>query len=471
MLLLFRRMKISLVLLATILLVTNVKAGTWQYKWTPTAGEVAPNVEISPFKYGKTWAYSVEIDDGPSSTLTVSQPLLARYEWNDAPSGILGGINKPIVGTAAVIVGSIGRNSASLSYDQLAQLRKLGWGIVNHTYWHTGVHWDKTKMNTPEQFRRELFWSQSILAEFVSGGRATTHLVFPNGDYNYGPYLHEFGLRSGSRTSGSVVRNLFDPKLDLLNFTRNYLDAEPWKARNDALHGLPDKPVLGDFIIDFTHGMNADPESVNNKLWVERLNHIVKSWGPQGDNSMWVAPTDEIFDYFFGAKEAKVVASAGNITLQLPDSIAGTALTLKITGLNDKAILNPPVGGTLYRQGSTAWLTTPMIGEYGVPAPLPRMRRIYVGEVKNLKWDKAVSIAGVRILHDGKFAEGDVSVGIVKLDGQLETLVSLDESAARKANGRVLTTIVPDRPAVVGTELRVTSDKSLKEMEIWSLQP
>jgi hypothetical protein len=464
-------MKNFLVAGAILLFGSHAEAATWHYKWKPTISEVTPKVEISPFKYGKTWAYAVEIDDGATSTLTVSQPLLARYQWNDAPVGVIGGVNKPLVGTAAVIVGSIGRNSASLSFEQIAELKKLGWGIVNHSYWHTGVHWDKSKMNTPEQFRRELFWSQSVLAEFVSNGRATTHFVFPNGDYNYGPYLHEFGLRTGSRTSGASARNLLDAKLNLLNFTRNYLDNEPWQAKNNALHGLPEKPVLGDFIIDFTHGMNADPTSVNNKLWVERLNHIVKSWGAQGDNSMWVAPTDEVFDYFFGAKEAKVTVSAGLITLQLPDSIAGTPLTLKITGLNDKTILEAPEGGTIHRQGDTAWLTTPMIGKYGMPAPMPRMRRIYVGEAKNLHWDKAVGIAGVRLLHEGKFAEGDISVSIIKSDGQAETIVSLDESAARLAKGRILTTIVPDRPAVVGTELRVTPDKSLKEMEIWALQP
>jgi hypothetical protein len=247
-------MKIPILALTSFLAAPQVQSATWQYKWTPAAGEDAPKVEISPFKYGKSWAYAVEIDDGPTSTLTVSQPLLARYQWNDAPPRVTGGVNKPFVGAAAVVVGSIGRNSASLSLDDLAELKKQGWSIVNHSYWHSGVHWDKTKMNTPEQFRRELFWSQSMLAEFVGDGRATTHLVFPNGDYNYGPYLHEFRLRSGSRTSGSSPRNLFDPELNLLNFNRNYLDTEPWVKQNNALDGLPEKPTPGDFVIDFTHG-------------------------------------------------------------------------------------------------------------------------------------------------------------------------------------------------------------------------
>jgi hypothetical protein len=217
--------------------------------------------------------------------------------------------------------------------------------------------------------------------------------------------------------------------------------------------------------------MNADPESVNNKLWVERLNHITKSWGPQGDNSMWVAPTDEVFDYFHAARAAKATATAGSVTVTLPDSLPGSALTLKITGLSTKTTLKAPVGGTLYRQGDTAWLTTPMIGEWGVAAPSPRMRRIYSGEVKNLIWDAPVNIAGVRFLHEGKHAEGPIAVDIVKPDGQLENIVSMDMPALQKTWGRVLNPIVPDRPAIPSKELRITPDKSLREMEVWAIQP
>jgi hypothetical protein len=207
---------------------SSLSAATWEWTWTPAPGAPVPEAEIMPLKYGKTWAYTVEIDDGPVSTLTVSQPLLANYSWNDAPPGLAGGQDHPFVGGAAVVVGSIARNRTSLGWEQLAELKNLGWSILNHSYWHSGVHWDKEKMNTPEEFRRELFWSQAVLATLVGEGRTGSHVVYPNGDYNYGPYLKEFGLRSGSRTSGSSLRNVLDPKLNLLNFTRNYLDDIPW---------------------------------------------------------------------------------------------------------------------------------------------------------------------------------------------------------------------------------------------------
>jgi hypothetical protein len=153
-------------------------AATWQYSWTPAAGESTPKAEVCPLKYGKTWAYAVEIDDNPASTLTVSQPLLARYSWNDAPPGVAGGKHRPFVGTAAIVLGGINTgNSTRLSLEQINELKKNGWGIANHSYWHTGNHWDKSKFLKPEEFQRELFWSQALFAHLV-GEAVLQHISF-----------------------------------------------------------------------------------------------------------------------------------------------------------------------------------------------------------------------------------------------------------------------------------------------------
>jgi hypothetical protein len=70
--------------------------GSWSWEWKPAADEIAsPKVEICPLKYDKEWAYAVEIDDGPASTLTVAQPLLARFAFTDAPPGLAGGRSCP----------------------------------------------------------------------------------------------------------------------------------------------------------------------------------------------------------------------------------------------------------------------------------------------------------------------------------------------------------------------------------------
>src|SRR4028118_1471349 len=123
-------MKLLLVALATLLVASHVHAARWQYQWTLAAGQSTPQVEVTPLKYGKSWAYAVEIDDGPSSTLTVSQPLLARYQWNDAPPGVTGGTSRPFVGAAAIVLGGIHVGKpTNLDLEQIAQLKKNGWSM------------------------------------------------------------------------------------------------------------------------------------------------------------------------------------------------------------------------------------------------------------------------------------------------------------------------------------------------------
>jgi len=463
-------MKNSLVTLSTLLLAANAQAATWQWTWVPAAGDGAPRVEVCPLKYGKTWAYAVEIDDGPASTLTVSQPLLARYRWNDAPPGVAGGTDRTFVGAAAVSFSGLDTgNSTRLNLAQIDKLKQSGWSVVNHSYWHTGNHWDKSKFLKPEDFKRELFWSQAFFAHLVGGGRAATHFVFPNGDFHYGPHLTAYGLRSASRVSGSSPRNLLDPRANLLDWTRNYLDTEVWVRQNNPLTGLPEKPQAGDFIIDFTHGMNADPQSVNNKLWVQRLDHIARSWGAQGDNSMWVAPTDEVVNYSIAAREAKLSIARGSLTVDLPDTAPGAALTLKISGVGQGTILKAPQGGTLYRQGDTVWLTTPLIGEPGAPPPEPRLRRVYAGEAKTIDFDKPVSIAAVRLRQSGPVAEGfSLNLDVVTPDDKVESIVPGDKAKIAPAWGSwLLFPTIPDRAAPLAKSLRVTTDKNLREMEVW----
>ncbi len=226
-------------MLATLLLAAPTQAATWQFSLPVSARNTDIHIKVSPLKYGKTWAYSFEQDDSPVTTLTVSQPLLAQYQWNDAPPGIAGGRNHPFVGTAAVILGSLDAgNAAVLTYAQLNQLQKSGWGIANHSYAHSGNSWDPTQALQPADFARELFWSQAVYAERIGSGRGAVHFVLPNGYVDYIPYLQTYGLRSSSRVAGSSPRNVSDAKYNLLDLNRTYLDEGVWNQQRPA-SGFP----------------------------------------------------------------------------------------------------------------------------------------------------------------------------------------------------------------------------------------
>ena len=170
----------------------------WEY---PLKGGVKPSkVSTSTFLYGKTWAYAIELDDGNVLSKTVAQPLFAEYKFTDAPPGAKGGREMPFVGTAAIMVCNMaGGNATVLSWADVKELLANGWDIANHSYWHTGCHWDKTKLLSPDQFRRELFWSQAVFSHYVyDDKRAPLTFVYPSGDYNYKPFMKEFNLLAGS---------------------------------------------------------------------------------------------------------------------------------------------------------------------------------------------------------------------------------------------------------------------------------
>ena len=444
-------------------------ATSWDFKWKPAKGEVAPTVEVSPLKYGKTWAYSVEIDDGPASTLSVVAPLLEGFSFTDAPPGIAGGKARPFVGGAAIFLLRFDTgNSTLLSADDAKKLRERGWGMLNHSYWHSGVHWDRALSNKPADWRRELFWSQSLWPALLGEGRAATHLVYPNGDPGYRDYTAEFGLQSASRVGGSSPRRA-DDKAVWLDLDRNYLDEGAWAKENNALSGLPDSPKAGDFIIDFTHGIDA-PGSVNFQRWQTRLEHIAGKWGAQGDDSLWCAPTDAVVNYARAAKAARVSAKAGGVHVDFPPDLPGSALTLHLKGLAPSAKLVAPQGGNLFRSGDEAWITTPTLGQVGAKPPA-KLKCVFRGPLGDVKLDAPHKIAGIRVLQSGDTGKDwKLSLQLIGKNGETTELVRPEKATLGAQWGSwLLFPAMPDREAITAQEIHAPTNRALSQMEVWAL--
>jgi hypothetical protein len=425
-------------------------------------------VEVAPLKYGKRWAYAVEIDDGPVSTLTVSQPLLAEFRFTDAPPGIPGGKMLPFVGGAAVIALRTGTlNQAFLNWEQLRQLQRNGWELLSHSYWHSGYGWDPKGALTADQLRDEIYWSQTIFAAELGDGRGPTHLVLPNGYTAYTPYLSEYGLRSASRVGGKPNR-LTSADMSFTDMDRNYLDESVWSKSGDPLAGIPDSPAAGNFIIDFTHGMEADPASANYRRWRERLGSIAARFGHRGDDSVWCAPTSEVVAYTFAAKSAKLESRSGKISLHLPANLPGTPLTLHLSDLPETARIAAPPGGTLHRRGTEAWVTTPRIGHPGTPAPLPHLRCVYRGPVRPVTLSVPERVAGVRVLQQGKPKEGFI-LGLSLLSPNRQPFPLEDGKIGTNWGAWLLYPIVPNRPPVLTKTIQINEDPSLSQMEVWAV--
>lgn len=453
--------------LSIVLPVLTCRAEQWEWRWTPGDGEGKVTAEVCPLRYDKQWAYSVEIDDEPLTALTVSQPFLAKFHYTDAPPGVPGGKAHPFVGSVAIFLIRMQANATFLSWDQVRQLQAKGWGVISHSYLHAGRDYgNPPEKLTPQQIRRDLYWSQTILATEVGHGRSLSQFVYPNGYMPYADYLAEFGLRGASRVN-SPANDLLEADMRLLDLSRTHLDEGPWSKLGDPMQSFPPAgPKVGQLFIDFTHTMDAKPDSPNAQRWAKRMEYIAGKYGQKGADSMWCAPTADVVDYALASRAAKVTVDAGHLTLTLPESAPGSALTVKLTGVSESAKVDPPPGGVVYRQGKQVWVTTPMLGQAGSPAPLPHLKRIYQGPLKSLTWPKPQKIAGVRLHELGNLpADFELEITLTTPDGKTEPFV---KTKLESFWGRwLLYSSIPDKPAPQAKAMTITANPSLKEMEVW----
>ncbi len=105
----------------------------------------------------------------------------------------------------------------------------------------------------------------------------------------------------------------------------------------------------------------------------------------------------------------------------------------------------------LYRKGDQVWLTTPVIGYAGAARPKPHVKRIDAGPIKDLAWEKPVSLAAVRVLQFGGVEAGfELRLDAQTADGKVESLVPPGQGKLADAWGTWrLYDVIPNRPAVV----------------------
>lgn len=447
-----------------------LSATEWSCPWD----QAATTVEICPFLYGKDWAYAVEIDDGPKWARAFAVPFLAEHQWTDAPSGVGGGTKKPFVGGIAVIVAVIGANESSVNWEDLNEMLKAGWGVLNHSWSHDGYGWDPKGALSDDRVKEDAYWSQAVLAHYLSTGRAPSAAVYANGyvDYNRNGALAAVGLGVATRVAGSSPNNINNEKLNLMDFNRNYLDERAWTENDfhgDVMGGLPNPekggPLPGTFLIDFTHDIDRSPESANQKRWRERLAAIEKNWGAGGADNMWVAPTDAVGDYIRAAKAAKVIIEKGRLKISLPDSLPGTPLTLKLTGISARN-LTAPAGTLLYQKEDTVWLTTPMIGLSGTPQP--KLKIVYEGPPKEILFNEPVQVAGVVTNVFGDLPPNFTFTAVLRTPSGDQPLPIITYPGGWVV-GSKLYPIIPTKPAMEAIGLDVQAPRFVTKVTVWAV--
>lgn len=464
-------------LLLSVALYVPVSTAEWTWTWTPAAGEKQPQAAFTTFKYGKTWGYAIELDDGPTWVRSFAVPFLAEFGFTDAPPGVADGRRLPFVGGVAIIAGVTGYNDRNLSWDDCAALMAAGWGIINHSLDHRARSWGNPPAPLSDaEVVADAFWSQTLYAAHLPGGRAPTAVVYANGytDYNRNGALAALGVAIGTRVGGGSTIDVTNPDVRWMDFPRSYLDEPMWSGQHgsapmvDFPGAEQDGPSANSLVIDFTHDIDRDPASANQQRWRERLGTIARRWGAEGADTLWCAPTGEIADYVRASRKASVRVGRGTLTVSLPDDVPGSALTVRLDGIGDKAVLTAPEGGAVYRQGTSVVLTTPLIGQAGAAAPAPRLTKIYEGPAVSVDFAQPARIAGVTVGMFGEPSAGS-SYRLVARTATGEQVIAERTLEKKWIVGSHLCPILPGSPAVLATGVTVNPVPEMRQMTVWAL--
>ena len=456
---------------------------SWRWE-CPELAAVIESVAVEPVKFGKSWAYALEFDDGGVFAQTIAAPMLEKLSFTDAPPGVSGGRKISFVASMALYPFVLdGDNGTLLTWEQIRGLRDKGWGVSNHSYWHTGNHWEPKDFLDEAQMRRELFWSQAVIAHFLNDGKEICRrFVYPSGDYHYGPFLAEYGLnttpvafKNGNSLTAPIPPFDAESKYHLTN--RSNMDAGAWDKRGgDDMNSFPQpRPSPGDFVLDFTHGMGK-PGEANVLRWERRLGKIAAEFGAGGDDSVWCGSTGEIIAYHAVAGKARAGSDKGGIFVEVPEGSFKTPLTLKIKLARPlQTIPSPPPGSLLYRQGDEIWLTTPPLGGDSTPGFL-RAKPVHAGPFKEkISFEKPVRLAAVRILQKGDPGADFVpEITWVAKDGTtgkvpVENILRWVPTKSRWGNW-LLFPVVPDQPAPEIVELNFKPSPAFKKVEVWTIE-
>jgi beta-glucanase (GH16 family) len=462
-----------------------------EFTWTFPETGAAPTAEICTFLYGKTWAYTFEMDDNPLGAYTIAKPLFDRLTATDAPSGVQGGVVYSMPGTLGIIANTIDnmKPSVNITVEQMKELIAAGWSISNHGYWHTGIHWDPEKANDEAMYRREFFWGQFFISHYIwDGQRSCTAMVFPNGDTGYGPYLEQYGILVGTvcaSTPHNVLRSGTNgSKVNFLNCGRSNLDEGNWRDHSDLdpLWLLPENFEEGDWFIDFTHGI-SEPGKGTYAAASNRLEYIRTKWGAGGADNVWLATTDRVAQYRKAAEAATISVTGGKVTVSLPETVIQSALTLKISGIPASAQLTAPEGGRLYRNAAgDVFLTTPVIGEKITNHPAGNLVKAHEAEIKvgagsivaqEITFNEPVLFAGMRLQQFGDLPDGfDINLRLVTSNGEVPFNFAKYNKYVNLGNAwgtwRLFPQL-PDEEALPIIGIRYNAAQAFKKVEIWAV--
>jgi len=309
-------------------------------------------IKPAPLKFNKHFAYSFTLDDGYRSAYLTAFPLLNGgkisnsdiNEWKidqggdgTTSKGLFysdGFGNKiPFKLALAINGGSIRdlpENRGHLSWPEIKEMYDAGWDILNHSFHHATKHGTNYKTEVTENtasIKQNLDFTMSHFV--VPGGEGDDKYYL---EYEKETLTNGFLSVASYKGTGPVYKVNSKVDLDKMISARTFVlsskDTTSFKTMDRYLKTIDSivkqrEPV---WFNDFTHGTG------NTNLWNLSMRFpdfkyymttLANKYGVKGNDSIWMAPWQEVYEYIWLRDRIKVDYKQNNkeieVTIELPE--------------------------------------------------------------------------------------------------------------------------------------------------------
>ena len=336
---------------------------------TPTS---TPSVSKAVLRYDKDFAYSYTFDDATSDAFTAALPVMRGGLVSGNGATFPGLFYTDGCGNALPFCGGIAWNTANqygidvhtgnvagqLRWGQLDTLYEAGWDVMNHSYSHKS-RW--TFPMTATDYTNEI--EQNDIAVRNKTRRRVEMPVFVNpasDDYYSSPALalgHKIVFDQSANTLGygglrvdslPNLSGLVLHRTDLYDVFRNnvprFIDAVASKSKNGVKM----------WYSEFSHRIdefNTAATNYNFYYFKAHLESIANQYGKTGQDRMWMAPSQEVYEYLVMRQTAdftsQLVSNRLDISVnlqQVPTWLRRKTMTLVVNSAVDFNRVDVPSG-------------------------------------------------------------------------------------------------------------------------------
>ena len=270
------------------------------------------SVTKATLKYDKDFAFSLSLDDGLADAYSNAFHFMNGGVVEGNGQSYPGLFYSDGCGNPVPFKGALGWYSVNSSYQdihintpgyvtwtRLSEMYQAGWDVMNHSYSHD--------YGAGTDYAFEIAENQQKIMEKT--GIKTSHFVIPSGDLNYIPFAFSAGNKAvyayksdfmgspkGILVNGSL--NTAEPKI----YRRLLFDPNFTAANISTL--VDELAALGSsgqhyWLNDFTHRVHFGTVSASLRFEVfsAYLQHIANQYGIQGDDRVWAASSQEVYEY------------------------------------------------------------------------------------------------------------------------------------------------------------------------------